>query len=254
MGQGKYSGVPKALSVQKVTNSQIENNFARAVSASRCARGTLASFQMNLFGWFGTLIWYWYDIIISSSRSWHRGLQILCHISVMSTKCMRTVPSWLCYNIISFISHVIYLIFGLNLLESMLLWVSLKSLLYFLIRTPIAIGCIWFLKETLRQTSQSVYKRCKARLGRAQTFPHKVLREKWWEISIDSADSATDMDTSSCQDFFGQSELFIRSFTQPGCFGQSGFRLRGRVRWRGVFIWGTCKNRRTCFRVRHHLV
>lgn len=56
MGQGKYSGVPKALSVQKVTNSQIENNFARAVSASRCARGTLASFQMNLFGWFGTLI------------------------------------------------------------------------------------------------------------------------------------------------------------------------------------------------------
>lgn len=40
--QDRYISVARSISVQKVTNSQIENNFARAASASRCARGTLA--------------------------------------------------------------------------------------------------------------------------------------------------------------------------------------------------------------------
>ena len=37
----KFDAVTKSISVTKVVNSQIENNFARACSAARCARGVL---------------------------------------------------------------------------------------------------------------------------------------------------------------------------------------------------------------------
>lgn len=37
--QEEFRSVIDSLSVQKVTNSQIENNFARCVSAAKCARG-----------------------------------------------------------------------------------------------------------------------------------------------------------------------------------------------------------------------
>ena len=47
----KFHDVPQVISIQKVVNSQIENNFARALSTSRCARGSLtASLQCVGFG------------------------------------------------------------------------------------------------------------------------------------------------------------------------------------------------------------
>ena len=38
---GEFSDVPRVISVQKIVNSEIENNFARVLSASRCARGII---------------------------------------------------------------------------------------------------------------------------------------------------------------------------------------------------------------------
>ena len=37
----RFDAVTKSISVTKVVNSQIENNFARACSAAKCARGVL---------------------------------------------------------------------------------------------------------------------------------------------------------------------------------------------------------------------
>lgn len=38
---GRMAPVPESISITKIVNAQIENNFARACSASKCARGFL---------------------------------------------------------------------------------------------------------------------------------------------------------------------------------------------------------------------
>lgn len=79
LGQGKYSNIPKALSIQKVTNSEIENNFARALSASRCARGTLASlFRKSVVSYLDHLLLYVYVTVYQPASNCNIFIESFC--------------------------------------------------------------------------------------------------------------------------------------------------------------------------------